>query len=91
MKPIMISTNNQGVIDVLRGLYPSTLIGLVLVVAGLILIFLPLISQYLPSLEKIPWILLWTYKTENFVFITSPILIIITIISLVLFYIQNIR
>ena len=68
---------------------PFTLIGLIFIIAGILLVILPLIAQHLPYLQKIPWLLIWTYKTDNFVFATSPILIIIAIISLILNYIKH--
>ena len=68
---------------------PFTLIGVMFIVAGIILVILPLIAQHLPSLQKIPWIIIWTYKSGNFVFVTSPILIIITIISFILTYLKH--
>lgn len=68
---------------------PFTLIGIVFIVAGILLVILPLIAQHIPSLEKIPWIIIWTYKSDNFIFATSPILIIITILSFILNYLKH--
>jgi hypothetical protein len=73
----------------LKSYPPFTLIGVIFIVAGIILVILPLIAQYLPSLQKIPWIIIWTYKSGNFVFVTSPILIIITVISFILTYLKH--
>lgn len=61
---------------------PFTILGLMLILMGIILVALPLLSQYLPNLENLPWILIWVYKSDGFIFVTSPILIIITIVSL---------
>jgi hypothetical protein len=73
----------------LESYQPFTLIGIIFIVAGILLVILPLIAQHIPSLEKIPWIIIWTYKSDNFVFVTSPILIIITIISFILNYLKR--
>ena len=73
----------------MRSYQPFTLIGLIFIVAGILLVILPLIAQHIPNLQKIPWIIIWTYKSDNFVFATSPILIIITIISFILNYIKH--
>jgi len=53
-------------------------LGLFFVLLGLAFIVVPLIVKHLPSisLERIPWILLWVYRKDNFWFATSPILII---------------
>ena len=61
---------------------PFTILGLLLILTGIILVALPLLSQYLPNLENLPWILIWVYRSDGFIFVTSPILIIITIVSL---------
>ncbi|MCP8315217.1 MAG: hypothetical protein H3Z53_12740 [archaeon] len=69
-----------------------TISGILLIIIGLALVLLPLIANYLPSiekLEKLPPILIYVYRSENFYFITSPLLILISLILLIL-YITNI-
>ena len=61
---------------------PLTVLGLLLIASGFILVALPLIARHLPSLERLPWILIWVYRRDGFCFITSPLLIIISIVSL---------
>jgi hypothetical protein len=73
----------------LKSCQPFTLIGIIFIVAGILLVILPLIAQHIQSLQKLPWIIIWTYKSDNFVFVTSPILIIITIISFILNYLKR--
>ncbi len=63
---------------------PFTALGLLLIVCGLILVLIPVIARYLPSLDKLPWIILWVYRKNGFYFATSPLLIIISVISLLL-------
>ena len=62
-----------------------TLLGLLLILLGFLLIMMPFVSRFFPSLEKIPPIIWWTYRSDHFYFATSPILIIISIVSLMLF------
>jgi hypothetical protein len=62
-----------------------TILGLILIVLGLIMIVLPFISKLFPSFERIPSIIWWTYRSDNFYFATSPILIIVSVASLLLF------
>jgi len=61
-----------------------TLLGLLLILSGVVLVALPFVARHLPSLEKLPWILVWVYRRDGFYFITSPLLIIISLVSLVL-------
>ena len=62
-----------------------TILGLVLILLGFLLVMFPFIARQIPSLGKLPPIIWWTYRTDNFYFATSPILIIISIASLLLF------
>jgi hypothetical protein len=63
---------------------PLTAIGILLIASGLILVLLPLIARHLPSLERLPWIIVWVYRKNGFYFATSPLLIIISFVSLLL-------
>lgn len=55
------------------------ILGLILIVTGATLLALPLLLRFMPTLErleKLPKILVYVYRYDNFYFITSPILII---------------
>ncbi|MFQ6085779.1 MAG: hypothetical protein ACE5OY_05910 [Candidatus Bathyarchaeia archaeon] len=54
---------------------PFTLLGVLLIVLGVVLVALPFLTRYAPSLEsleKLPPILIWVYRRDNFYFVTSP-------------------
>jgi len=59
-----------------------TVFGSVFILIGVALVLIPVIVRLIPQieLEKIPWIILYVYRKDNFLFATSPILIIISII-----------
>lgn len=63
---------------------PFTTLGLLLIVSGLILVLLPVLARHLPSLDRLPWIIVWVYRKNSFYFATSPLLIIISLVSLLL-------
>jgi hypothetical protein len=65
-------------------LRPFTILGLILIACGLILVALPFVVRSMPSLEKVPWIILWVYRRNGFFFATSPLLIIISAVSLLI-------
>ncbi len=67
---------------------PFTILGLILMLLGAILLLLPLILKYIPEIEKLPSIILYVYRKGNFIFATSPILIIVSIISLIYYLIR---
>lgn len=68
-----------------------TLTGFMLIIVGIVLVALPLIAKYVPSLEKLPWIILWIYKGDGFYFATSPLLIIISAVFIILRVIKSLH
>ncbi|MCW4031478.1 MAG: hypothetical protein NWE80_03845 [Candidatus Bathyarchaeota archaeon] len=73
----------------MKNYQPFSIVGVIFIATGILLVILPFIAEHLPGLEEIPWIIIWTYKSDNFVFVTSPALIIITVISFILFYLKH--
>jgi hypothetical protein len=72
-----------GAINVEPKMFPFLqVLGVVLMVLGALLFIAPIILEKMPSLESIPWIILYVYRSDGFIFATSPLLIIISIISL---------
>ncbi len=67
---------------------PFTILGLILMLLGAIFLLLPLILRYIPQIERVPSIIVYIYRRGNFVFVTSPILIIISLISLLYYLIR---
>jgi hypothetical protein len=67
---------------------PFTYLGILLIILGLLFVAIPFIGRYV-DVEKIPWVILWVYKSDGFVFATSPILIIISLLSLLLAFIRR--
>jgi len=63
---------------------PVPLLGILLIAVGVVLLALPLIVKYLPHLEDLPWIIVWVYRADGFTVATSPILIIVSIVSLII-------
>jgi len=65
------------------------LLGIVLMVLGALIFIAPLLLEKLPELEKIPWIILYVYRGNKFIFATSPILIIVSLVSLLLWLLSR--
>jgi hypothetical protein len=64
-------------------------LGLFLIFLGIILVFMPFLTRFLPDFEKIPWFMIWVYKTDGFTFVTSPILLILSLISLIYYFTKS--
>lgn len=62
---------------------PFTTTGLILISLGLLFVLIPILARYLPSIEKVPWYILWIYKRDGIYFATSPLLIVFSILSIV--------
>jgi len=68
---------------------PFTVVGVLLILMGVILVALPYVERVIPNIEKVPWIILWLYRSEGFTFATSPLLIILSLISILLAYLRG--
>ena len=71
------------------GLAFYQLVGILFLILGLLLLVTPFLLRVIPSLENIPWVILYIYKRDGFIFVTSPILIVLSIISLLLNFITK--
>ncbi len=67
------------------------LLGISLILIGIAFVLIPIIGRFFTEvdLEKIPWFLLYVYRRNGFVFVTSPILILVSVISLLLHFIRR--
>jgi hypothetical protein len=64
---------------------PLTILGILLILLGVVFVALPYLSRVV-DVEKIPWIILYVYRRDSFTFATSPILLILSALSLILAY-----
>ncbi len=64
---------------------PSMLLGILLILLGVVFVALPYLSRVV-DVEKIPWIILYVYRRDGFTFATSPILLFLSVLSLILAY-----
>lgn len=63
---------------------PFTTMGWILIICGALLVLLPVISRSLPNIDRIPWFILWVYRRDGFYFATSPLLIALSVASILL-------
>ena len=61
---------------------PFTSMGWVLILVGVLFVALPYLSRVIPGAERVPWFILYVYKRDGFYFATSPLLILISLISI---------
>jgi len=58
-------------------------IGAIMILLGVLFLAIPYLIRYAPEIEKLPPILLYVYRRDGFYFATSPILIIVSIVWVV--------
>jgi len=63
-------------------------LGITLILLGVVFIAHPYISRVV-DIDKIPWIIIWVYRSDRFTFATSPILLLVSVISLLLTYFRR--
>jgi hypothetical protein len=68
---------------------PLTTMGILLIILGIILVALPIITRIIPKAEQIPWFIIWIYRSNGFYFATSPLLIALSILSIIISYLQS--
>jgi len=67
---------------------PYTVIGFLLILLGVLFVALPYLRGVV-DFDKIPWYLIWVYRSDGFTFATSPILIIISLLSIIVAYMRH--
>ncbi|MEM1688925.1 MAG: hypothetical protein QXU01_02960 [Candidatus Hadarchaeales archaeon] len=71
-------------------MYPLSLLGIVLILLGLAFLIAPIIARYF-DVERIPSWLIYVYRSDGFYFVTSPILILISFVLLILHLLEVLR
>ena len=66
-----------------------TALGWFLILLGVIFVALPYIARTVPSVERLPWFILWVYRRDGFYFATSPLLILLSLLSIVWSYLRR--
>ncbi|HUV55553.1 MAG TPA: hypothetical protein VMW03_10165 [Candidatus Krumholzibacteriaceae bacterium] len=66
-----------------------SVLGWVLIVLGLLFVALPYIVRIVPSVERLPWFILWVYRRDGFYFATSPLLMLLSVLSIVWSYLRR--
>ncbi|MEM3401932.1 MAG: hypothetical protein QXT22_00710 [Candidatus Hadarchaeales archaeon] len=66
-------------------MHPFTWIGLALIMLGVAFVILPIIGKYIDVSNIPPW-LIYIYRSDGFYFVTSPLLLLISLISILLYF-----
>ncbi len=66
-------------------IHPLTWLGIALILIGLALVLLPIIGSYV-DFSQVPSWLIYVYRSDGFYFVTSPILIVLSLIALLAYF-----
>jgi len=68
---------------------PLAAMGWMLILVGVLLVALPYLARLVPSVERLPWYIVYVYRSDGFTFATSPLLILFSVISLLWGYLRR--
>jgi len=68
---------------------PFAAMGWILILLGVLFVALPYLARLVPSVERLPWYIVYVYRSDGFMFATSPLLILLSVISLLWGYMRR--
>lgn len=70
------------------GLHPLTWLGILLIVVGAVLVLLPILGRHV-DFQRVPWWIIYVYRSDGFFFVTSPLLIVLAALAVILFFLKQ--
>jgi hypothetical protein len=68
---------------------PFTALGWTLILLGVLFVVLPYLSRLVPNMERLPWYIVYVYRSDGFYFATSPLLILLSLLSMLWGYLRR--
>jgi len=68
---------------------PFAAVGWTLILLGVLFVALPYLTRLVPNIERLPWYIVYVYRSDGFYFATSPILILLSLLSLLWGYVRR--
>jgi hypothetical protein len=65
-------------------IHPLTLLGIVLILMGVAFVLLPILGSYI-DFSQVPSWLIYIYHSDGFYFVTSPLLILLSLVMLIVY------
>lgn len=69
-------------------MHPLTWLGIALILVGAALVLLPILGKYIDLSQVPPW-LIYVYRSDGFYFVTSPLLLALSAISLITYFLMR--
>ena len=68
---------------------PFAAVGWILILLGVLFVALHYLARLVPSVERLPWYIVYVYRSDGFMFATSPLLILLSLLSLLWSYLRR--
>jgi len=69
-------------------MHPLTWLGIALILAGVSLVLLPVLGKVI-DLSRIPSWIIFVYRSNGFYFVTSPLLVVLSALSLIIYFLMR--
>lgn len=69
-------------------MHPLTWLGIALILIGVALVLLPVLGRYM-NLSQVPSWLVYVYHSDGFYFVTSPLLIVLSVAALLAYFLTR--
>jgi len=69
-------------------MHPLTWLGVALILIGVALVLLPILGKYI-DLSQVPSWLIYTYHSNGFYFVTSPLLLVLSLTALIVYFLTR--
>lgn len=67
---------------------PLTWLGIALILIGTAIVLLPIIGRYF-DLSQVPSWLIYVYHSDGFYLVTSPLLLLLSLVSFIVFFLKR--
>ena len=67
---------------------PLTWLGIALILLGIAIVLIPIVGKYVDLSRVPPW-LIYVYRSNGFYFVTSPLLILISVASVIAYFLMR--
>lgn len=69
-------------------MHQLTLLGIAFILIGVALVLLPILGKYIDLSQVPPW-LIYIYRSDGFYFVTSPLLLVLSIVALIAYILMR--
>ena len=69
-------------------IHPLTWLGISLILIGIAIVLVPIVGRYIDLSQVPPW-LIYIYQSNGFYFVTSPLLLMLSIAAFIVYFLMR--